>query len=318
MSDTSLAFRAAAAPLFHGEKHTEKMSAPFLYVYAPEQYVPHVADVLKRNGIPHAINCYGILDYSSKTLCSYRRTELSPLQRDVLADAAASGGRVEALLEHLEQRLHCVEAELLPSDYPIEHHLPQQAQWPKRLLDIVLSLGLLVLTLPLWLLTAIAIKLESPGPVFFRQCRTGLLNREFEIIKFRSMYQDAEKDGARWAALNDERVTRTGYFIRRMRIDELPQLLNVLKGDMSLIGPRPEREVFIHELEQQIPFYRFRHRVKPGITGLAQVRYTYGASVEDALHKHRHDLYYIKHQNFWMDMAILWRTVRIVLTGQGV
>lgn len=167
MSDTSLAFRAAAAPLFHGEKHTEKMSAPFLYVYAPEQDVPHVADVLKRNSIPHAINCYGILDYSGKTLCSYRRTELSPLQRDVLADAAASGGRVEALLEHLEQRLHCVEAELLPSDYPIEHNLPQQPQWPKRLLDIVLSLGLLVLTLPLWLLTAIAIKLESPGPGIF-------------------------------------------------------------------------------------------------------------------------------------------------------
>jgi lipopolysaccharide/colanic/teichoic acid biosynthesis glycosyltransferase len=132
------------------------------------------------------------------------------------------------------------------------------------------------------------------------------------------MCEDAEKDGARWASKQDSRITRVGKFIRKTRIDELPQLLNVLKGEMSLVGPRPEREVFIRDLEKQIPFYRFRHTVKPGVTGLAQVRYTYGASVADAMHKHRYDIYYIKHQSVWMDMRILFDTVRVVLTGQGV
>lgn len=319
MSNTSLAFRVAAAPLLREEKHADKTSAPFLYVYAPDEDAPHVADVLKRSNIPHVINCYGILDYSGKTFCFYRRAALSNLQLDILHDAAAAGGRVEKLLDHLEQRFHYVEVELLPDDaHPDTAPLQLPQRWLKRLLDITLSLALLLLTLPLWLLTALAIRLESPGPVFFRQRRTGLDNREFEILKFRSMYQDAEKDGARWAAPNDKRVTRTGYFIRRTRIDELPQLLNVLKGDMSLIGPRPEREVFIHELEQHIPFYRFRHTVKPGITGLAQVRYTYGASIKDAMHKHRHDMYYLKHQSLWIDVKILLKTIQIVVTGQGV
>lgn len=188
----------------------------------------------------------------------------------------------------------------------------------KRGLDVGVALLLLIMTLPIWLITAIAIKWESPGTVFFRQRRTGLLNQEFTILKFRSMCEDAEKDGAQWATKNDSRVTRVGKFIRKTRIDELPQLLNVLKGDMSMVGPRPEREVFIHDLEQHIPFYRVRHTVKPGVTGLAQVSYTYGASVEDAKHKHRYDMHYIKHQSVWMDLRILWNTVRVVLTGQGV
>lgn len=188
----------------------------------------------------------------------------------------------------------------------------------KRGIDVSVSLLLLIMTLPIWLITAIAIKWESPGAVFFRQQRTGLFNQEFNILKFRSMCEDAEKDGARWASKDDSRITRVGKFIRKTRIDELPQLLNVLKGDMSLVGPRPEREVFIHDLEKHIPFYRFRHTVKPGVTGLAQVSYTYGASVEDAMHKHRYDMHYIKHQSVWMDMRILFDTVRVVLTGQGV
>lgn len=188
----------------------------------------------------------------------------------------------------------------------------------KRGLDVGVSLLLLIMTLPIWLITAIAIKCESPGAVFFKQRRTGLFNQEFNIFKFRSMCEDAEKDGARWASKNDSRITRVGKFIRKTRIDELPQLLNVLKGDMSLVGPRPEREVFIHDLEKHIPFYRIRHTVKPGVTGLAQVSYTYGASVEDAKHKHHYDMYYIQHQSVWMDLRILFDTVRVVLTGQGV
>lgn len=323
MSETSLVFRLTT-PSFYQEGLREQQALPsVLYIYAPEKDAPHVTDVLNRNGIPHLINQYNIGDCAGKTFCFYRRSTLSCKQRAFLADAANAGGQVEALLEHLDERLKFVEVELLHDDYLLENNLlqqklQQQNHWPKRLLDIIMALGLLMLTLPIWLLTALAIKLESPGSVFFRQQRTGLFNREFEIIKFRSMRQDAEKDGARWATRNDSRITKVGQFIRRTRIDELPQLLNVLKGDMSLIGPRPEREVFIHELEKHIPFYRFRHMVKPGVTGLAQVRYTYGASVEDAMHKHRHDIYYLKHQSLWMDVKILLKTIQIVVTGQGV
>lgn len=193
-----------------------------------------------------------------------------------------------------------------------------ESGWGRRLVDVGVALFLLLLTLPLWLVIAVAIKLDSRGPVFFRQRRTGLHDREFTILKFRSMYTDAEKDGPRWASLNDSRVTRVGRLLRRTRLDELPQLLNVLRGDMALVGPRPEREVFVRMLEQHIPGYRFRHCIRPGITGLAQVSYTYGASVEDAKVKYRYDLYYIQRRSWWLDLQILWRTVRIVLTGQGV
>lgn len=131
------------------------------------------------------------------------------------------------------------------------------------------------------------------------------------------MRNDAEKNGAQWASKNDARVTRVGKFIRKTRIDELPQLINILKGEMSLVGPRPEREVFIKDLETQIPYYRFRHAIKPGVTGLAQVKYAYGASVEDAIWKHKYDIHYIKHQSLGMDLKIILRTVKTVLFGMG-
>jgi exopolysaccharide biosynthesis polyprenyl glycosylphosphotransferase len=253
----------------------------------------------------------------------FKRSDLSQEQVEFLIEAASAGANVEPLLNYLDRRLNFVEVELLHGDYLLDNNLFRLALgkrrlWQKRLVDSFFAIFLLVLTLPVWLLTALAIKLESNGPIFFRQRRTGLFNEEFEIIKFRSMRQDAEKDGARWASRNDNRITSVGNFIRKTRIDELPQLLNVLKGEMSMIGPRPEREVFIRDLENHIPFYRFRHMVKPGITGLAQVKYAYGASIEDAMYKHRHDIYYIKHQTLWMDLKILAHTIRIVVTGQGV
>ncbi len=327
MSDNSLAFRLTTDvfPLEGSSSYSPKAQANstnLLYVYTPENDVASIAEVLKRNNIPHIVNHYGIRDYRDKTLCFCKISDLDDTQLNFLVNAASAGARVEALLDHLDKRLNFVETELLHADYLLENsqrqRTPAPYQWQKRLLDVGMSLLLLTLSLPIWLLTALAIKLESPGPVFFQQRRTGLFNQEFSIFKFRSMCVDAEKDGARWASKNDSRITRVGNFIRKTRIDELPQLLNVLKGEMSIVGPRPEREVFIHDLEKHIPFYRFRHTVKPGVTGLAQVRYTYGASVEDAMHKHRHDIYYIKHQNFWMDVRILLDTVRIVLTGQGV
>lgn len=187
----------------------------------------------------------------------------------------------------------------------------------KRILDLILALILLFFTWPIILLFAILIKLESRGPAFYSQVRTGLNDREFTIYKMRSMVTDAEKQGAQWAKSNDSRITRIGKFIRLTRIDELPQLWNVIKGDMSFIGPRPERPEFNVELEKQIPFFRLRHLVRPGITGWAQVMYAYGASVEDSKQKLQFDLYYIKNFSFILDMQIIFKTIRVVLFGKG-
>ena len=191
-------------------------------------------------------------------------------------------------------------------------------QTAKRLFDIATSSLLLLLSAPVMLLTMLAIKIDSRGPVFYRQQRVGLGGRLFMCLKFRSMQLDAEGDGvARWAVKDDPRITRVGTFIRKMRIDELPQLISVLRGEMSLVGPRPERPGFVEELEREIPFYGVRHSVKPGVTGWAQVRYTYGASVEDARKKHQLDLYYVKNNNLFLDMLVLVETVSVVLFREG-
>ena len=186
-----------------------------------------------------------------------------------------------------------------------------------RLTDIVLSLGLLVFTLPLMLATIIAIRFDSPGPILYRQDRVGLNGKPFVLTKFRSMRPDAEASGPVWAMLEDKRITRVGQFIRLTRIDELPQLFNILRGEMSFIGPRPERPVFVAQLIEQIPFYADRSAVKPGLTGWAQVNYPYGASVEDAKMKLSYDLYYVKHQSFWLDMVIVFSTIRVILFQEG-
>jgi sugar transferase (PEP-CTERM system associated) len=191
-------------------------------------------------------------------------------------------------------------------------------RFAKRSFDVLSSLLLLVVASPLMLLSAVAIKLDSRGPVFYRQERVGLGGRTFQCVKFRSMRTDAESDGvARWAQKNDSRITRVGAFMRKTRIDELPQLISVLKGEMSIVGPRPERPEFVAELRKHIPFYELRHGVKPGVTGWAQVRYTYGASVEDARKKHQFDLYYLKHNTLLLDLQILVETVSVVLFREG-
>jgi sugar transferase (PEP-CTERM system associated) len=189
----------------------------------------------------------------------------------------------------------------------------------KRLFDLLVSSAMLLVCLPVMALTALLIKLESPGPVLYRQERVGQGCRNFTILKFRSMCVDAEKDGKpRWAQQNDSRVTLTGRFIRRTRIDELPQIFNVFFGDMSFVGPRPERPYFVQDLTQKIPYYGVRHTVKPGITGWAQVRYAYGATDEDAMHKLQYDLYYVKNHSLFLDLMILFQTAQVVLWGKGV
>jgi sugar transferase (PEP-CTERM system associated) len=189
----------------------------------------------------------------------------------------------------------------------------------KRLFDVVVSLIFVAITLPLIALIAIAIRIEGPGPIFYAQERVGLNGRRFLLMKFRSMSVNAETDGVpRWAAANDQRITRIGALIRKTRIDELPQVFNVLKGDMSFIGPRPERPFFVETLTKDIPYYGERHRVKPGISGWAQINYPYGASVEDAREKLTYDLYYVKNRSLFLDLVILLPTARVVLWPEGV
>jgi exopolysaccharide biosynthesis polyprenyl glycosylphosphotransferase len=187
----------------------------------------------------------------------------------------------------------------------------------KRILDVVLSLGLIVSLAPLLVLTALAIKLDSRGPVLYRQRRVGKDGKLFEVYKFRSMRIDAEKDGPQYARVNDDRVTRIGRLIRKTRIDEIPQAMNVLRGEMSFVGPRPERPEFVAELERAIPHYRSRQLVKPGITGWAQVKYEYAATVEGASEKLRYDLYYIRNFTPLLDIIIIVMTIRVAVFGIG-
>jgi sugar transferase (PEP-CTERM system associated) len=189
----------------------------------------------------------------------------------------------------------------------------------KRLFDVLVSAIMLAFAIPVSVMTGLAIYIEDRGPIFYRQQRVGLHGRPFMLLKFRSMRVDAEGDGvARWASAGDQRVTKVGAFIRKTRVDEIPQILNVLKGEMSFVGPRPERPAFVDDLSQNIPYYRYRHMVKPGITGWAQVGYPYGASIDDAYKKLKFDLYYIKNYSLVLDFFILIQTVRVVLWPQGV
>ena len=187
----------------------------------------------------------------------------------------------------------------------------------KRIIDVsVSSFGLLAFSL-VGLIIGIAIKLDSKGPIFYRQERVGEGGKTFRLLKFRSMQMNAEANGPQWAKANDDRVTRVGRIIRKLRLDEMPQMINVLKGEMSFVGPRPERPMFVERLTKGIPFYCQRHVVRPGITGWAQICYPYGASREDALEKLKYDLYYIKHISLLFDLIIIFETIKVVLFSKG-
>lgn len=187
----------------------------------------------------------------------------------------------------------------------------------KRTVDVGIAAVSLVLTAPLLLMVACLIKLDSHGPVFYRQLRVGLKANPFMIVKFRSMVQDAEAHGPRWAQDRDPRVSRVGRWLRKWRIDEIPQFINVLKGEMSIVGPRPERPVFVQDLRKQIPYYDIRHTVRPGITGWAQVMFRYASSQEDSHLKLQYDLYYVKNLSMWLDLKTLVKTIRVLVMGEG-
>jgi sugar transferase (PEP-CTERM system associated) len=188
----------------------------------------------------------------------------------------------------------------------------------KRAVDITLSTILLLINLPTAIAAALAIRIDSKGGVLFRQKRTGLNGKEFELLKFRSMVHDAEsRSGPTWASMDDPRITRVGRIIRYLRIDELPQLINILKGEMSFVGPRPERPHFVKQLEKQIPYYALRHSIRPGLTGWAQVQYAYSSSVEESEEKLRYDLFYLKNGSILLDFWIVLKTIKVVLQGSG-
>lgn len=322
MSDITSSNQQAEVIPLTSEAQTVATITAAIYVYCPKDQISTITEVLKKNNINYILNDYSLSDLKNKVICHYRSAEFNDDENAFLITATESGAWIEPLVSYLDRRLGFTETELLHPHYFLHQKSfsilsNKKSRVVKRVLDIFCVILLAKIAIPLGLITAVLIKLESPGPVFFRQKRVGQYNQEFEVIKFRSMRNDAEKDGAQWASKNDARVTRVGKFIRKTRIDELPQLINILKGEMSLVGPRPEREVFIKDLETQIPYYRFRHAIKPGVTGLAQVKYAYGASVEDAIWKHKYDIHYIKHQSLRMDLKIILRTVKTVLFGMG-
>lgn len=248
-----------------------------------------------------------------------RRGGRMPLRE--LLDCRVAGVSVYDVATHYERKLGMIRLDALKAGWLIFGAGFQQGKTrtiTKRLFDIFCALVLLVLFSPLMLLTAILIALEDGLPFLYFQERVGLNGRLFNVIKFRSMRKDAEADGKpRWAASNDDRVTLIGRIIRKIRIDELPQLFSVLRGDMSMVGPRPERAYFVDKLTEKIPFYALRHSVKPGVTGWAQVRYQYGSSVEDAAQKLQYDLYYVKNHSLLLDLVVMFETVSVVLNGKG-
>jgi exopolysaccharide biosynthesis polyprenyl glycosylphosphotransferase len=235
-----------------------------------------------------------------------------------LMECLGMGVRVSDFSNFVERNVFQVPVEnirgewFLQADLELAHPVYLLA---KRAVDILVSLAGLVLSAPCIGLAAIAIRLESNGPVFYSQTRVGLHNQSFTIWKLRSMRQNAESDGPRWAAAADARITRVGKILRLTRLDEVPQFWNILRGEMSLVGPRPERPEFIEKLTMEIPYYQQRHLVKPGLTGWAQINHPYGASTDDALCKLRYDLYYLKYASIGLDIQIALRTIGVAMKG---
>ena len=293
-----------------------------IYVYCPQYREGEIKSIINKYGFEAILNDYSVKNFSLKVICHFESASFEKWEKDYLVKATELGAWVEPLVSYLDRRMGFTEVQLLQSSYFLHQKAftilsTKRTQIAKRVIDIISAIFLLIITLPIILITAILIKIESKGPVVYKQKRTGQYNEEFKVIKFRSMYSDAEASGAQWAKKNDNRITKIGRFIRKTRIDELPQFINVLRGEMSMVGPRPEREVFISDLEKVIKYYRCRHAVKPGITGLAQISYPYGASVEDAVWKHKYDIHYIKHHSTFVDLKIMIKTIKVVIFGMG-
>lgn len=264
-------------------------------------------EIARRNRVTHIV-----------VAAHERRGGRIPL--DQLLECKLAGIQVLDLLSFYEQELGLIRLSYLRTGWLVYGDGFSQGATRaviKRLFDVTVASCLLLLASPVMAITALVILFETGRPIFFRQERVCAPGQSFDILKFRSMIQDAEKDGPRWATVGDSRITRVGQFIRLTRIDELPQLINVLRGEMSFVGPRPERPYFVEKLNEQVPYYDIRHYVKPGITGWAQVRMDYGASVEEAMEKLEYDLFYVKNHSLFLDFMVLFETIQVVLRKKG-
>ena len=302
-------------------KSTQRAQRVHIVGYLPlsgtHHYVEHSRVLMERGSISSIIEKYNV----DEILIAVRDRRGGGLPTSELLDCKLSGISVIELSTFFERENGQLQLESLNASWMIlsegfRQGLTRDAV--KRAFDLLASGLLLLGSLPVMGLAALLISLESSGPVLYRQERIGQYGRPFTIFKFRSMRTDAESDGKpQWAGQNDDRTTRVGRVIRKLRIDELPQIFNVFLGEMSFVGPRPERPFFVEQLVKEIPYYASRHSVKPGITGWAQVRYAYGASVEDAIEKLQYDLYYVKNHGLFLDMMILFQTAQVVLWGKG-
>jgi sugar transferase (PEP-CTERM system associated) len=298
---------------------------------SPSRFIP--VGFVSACGDPHLVRCVGHDAGSNGRILADAVEKLGAQEIVIATDdrrglpveqllrCRLSGVRVIDYISFCEREAGRVDLDALQPSWFIFSEGFRFGWWSelvKRSVDVAISLTLLIIVLPIVALTALAIKLESGGPILYRQERVGLRGRRFVLLKFRSMRRDAEENGGpMWAQQRDPRTTRVGSFIRKVRIDELPQLLNVIRGDMSFVGPRPERPYFVDQLTAEIPYYSERHAVRPGITGWAQINYPYGASVEDAREKLSYDLYYLKNRGLFLDLVILMQTARVILWPQG-
>ncbi|OYX65053.1 MAG: sugar transferase [Sphingomonadales bacterium 32-64-17] len=289
------------------------------YIAMGDQQKTIIAEAIARSAIHDLAKFVSNLGVTEVVLALEERRNALPL-KDLLRIKTA-GVHVNDFSSFLERETGRVDLDTLNPSWLIFSDGFSSSRmfssFAKRVFDVTASLLLLVLALPVILFFALLVKIDSKGPAFFRQQRVGLYGQKFELVKLRSMRTDAEKDGAKWADKDDPRITRVGNVIRKVRVDELPQVWTVLKGEMSFVGPRPEVPKFVEELDAELPYYTERHMVKPGITGWAQINYPYGASVEDARAKLEYDLYYAKNYTPFLDLLILLQTLRVVLWPEG-
>ena len=289
----------------------------FLPLQGLHHFVDHSLILPEQGPLPQVVDKYQV----DEIVVAVRERRGGGLPVNELLECKLKGVHIIELSSFFERERGQVQLESLNASWMVLSDGFQQGflrDVVKRLFDLVTSLMLLVLASPVMILAAGAIVLESGFPLLYRQERVGLGGKIFTILKFRSMVQSAEHDGTpQWAQASDARVTRVGGVIRKLRIDELPQIFNVFRGTMSFVGPRPERSFFVDQLLEQVPYYAARHSIKPGITGWAQVRYPYGASLEDAIEKLQYDLYYVKNHTFFLDLLILFQTAQVVLFGKG-